>query len=155
MQEETTRACAIWRCFRGMDRCVVFLAASVHTLPTVCRACLRILICESERALGADRSAQRLHPIRSRTIALSRSSERCLLVWGRGTIQRPPDDQATSGPRAAIPETQVLSGTLFCWKVVSLRLRSHPRRHSRRPAQLPAALLCLPPPPATTAHQWP
>lgn len=96
MQDETTWACAIWRCFRVMDRCVVLFAASVQTLPTVCRACLRILICESERALGADRSAQRFHPIRSRTIALSRS-ERCLLAcMGKGndpTATRRPSDQ--------------------------------------------------------------
>ena len=91
MQDETTWACAIWRCFRVMDRCVVLFAASVQTLPPVCRACLRILICESERALGADRSAQRFHPIRSRTIALSRSqraSERCLDGDGDGDGER-------------------------------------------------------------------
>lgn len=62
-------ALVAWCYFCVMNKSVVFLAASVQTRPKLCGACLRILICESERALGADRSAQRFHPIRSRTIA--------------------------------------------------------------------------------------
>ena len=51
------------------------LSCCLCTRPKLCRACLRIPICESERALGLGRGSQRarFHPTRSRTIALSRS----------------------------------------------------------------------------------
>ena len=62
-------ALVAWCYLCVVNKSVVFLAASVQTRPKLCGACLRIPICQSERALGADRSARRFHPIRSRTIA--------------------------------------------------------------------------------------
>ena len=137
MQDETTWACAIWRRFRVMDRCVVLFAASVQTLPPVCRACLRILICESERALGADRSAQRFHPIRSRTIARWDGEGECAAASNGH-----PDDQGLIRDHwATCCHTRAISAlahSSLCWKAVCLCLHfpvvvTYVAQHSSHP----------------------
>ena len=52
LQKESTRAFVFWRWFCAMDRRSSFLLPCTRS--NLCRMCLRILICGSERALGAD-----------------------------------------------------------------------------------------------------
>jgi hypothetical protein len=82
--------CDSWRSSCVMDRSgvEVFLAVSVQDLINfrVCRACLRILICESERALGA-RIA-----LRTLQVASNPQPNNRPLGWGRGMrggVKRP------------------------------------------------------------------
>lgn len=144
--------CDIWRgsCVMNRSGVKVFLAVSVQGLTSfrVCRACLRILICESERALGgADRLAHA-------SIQSSPQPNNRPLGWGRGMRNTAgsnghPDDQ---GPRDHWPKcchTRAISALAHSYSVLEGRqlVPSFPcRRHLRGPAQLLPAL------PSTTAY---
>ena len=125
------------------------LPCCLCTRPNLCRACLRTLICESERAEGGAHAC------------VQSEAEQSPARMGKGNDERSnghPDDQ---GPRDHWPKcchTRAISALAHSYSVLEGRLLvpSFPsRRHLRGPAQLLPTLLCLRPPPTTTPYQWP